>query len=331
MKSVRSLAVLGLLFAFAAAPARAQKNGLEDQFVTLAKDNAAAYLMPVMDGLGHALNTGFVETARPHKVLGFDIGVRVMVGLPPASASTFTPVLPSSVTYQGFTFENPYGSAAGVETPTAVGSGSGAVFKPQGAFSQAIQMAGEDLADYEIAMPDGLDIPGIPFAVAQLSVGLPFATEVTVRMIPSVTPNKDIGAIEAMGFGGKHTITAWFGRTPIDVALFGGMQKFRLGEWLNARGLTCGMVASRSLGPLTVFGHLRRSSADIEVGYSIENPEDNPALPKDGTRMDFERTIAPNFAAGGGITLRVFGLDITGDYTHGPYPSASAKVGFSIR
>src|SRR5690606_10692196 len=64
---------------------------------------------------------------------------------------------------------------------------------------------------------------------------------------------------------------------------------------------------------------------------SIENPEDNPALPKDGTRMDFERTIAPNFAAGGGITLRVFGLDITGDYTHGPYPSASANVGFSIR
>jgi len=192
-------------------------------------------------------------------------------------------------------------------------------------------VTGETPADYEIEMPDGLDLPAVPFAVAQLSVGLPFATEVTVRMIPSVNPHEDIGEIKARGFGGKHMVTSWFGQTPIDVALFGGAQNFQVGEWLDARAVTYGVVTSRTLGPLTIFGHLRRISAELEVGYTVENPDGHPGLPEDGTRVGFYATVEPHFGMGGGPTLRFLGLELTGDYTHGPYPSASAKIGLAIR
>jgi hypothetical protein len=50
-----------------------------------------------------------------------------------------------------------------------------------------------------------LDLPAVPFAIGQGTVGLPFGTELTLRLIPSMTPEDEIGAVSALGWGLKHS------------------------------------------------------------------------------------------------------------------------------
>jgi len=332
MRLRRTCVAVLLPLSTVAVPAAAQEGDLGDRFATLAIDNAKGYVGPVAEGLGHALTAGFAQTARAHKLFGFDVGVRVMAALPGTEQETFNAIVPANVTYEGITFANPYTSANGsLATPTAVGAGDGVVLVPQGDFRQAIILAGENPDDYNIEFPEGLDLPAVPFAIAQVSIGLPFSTEFTLRMVPAVTPDEDIGEIKATGFGIKHTITHWLPTFPVDVAVFAGTQDFQVGDWLDANAVTYGVIASRSLGPLTAFGHLRRASADVSVGYTVDNPDNQPGLPAHGTRLGFDANVPAAVRAGGGVSIRFIGLDITGEYTHGPQSVVSVKAGLSIR
>jgi len=332
MRLHRTCAAAAFLLCTVSVPLSAQDGDLGDRFASLAIDNAKGYVGPVAEGLGHALTAGFAQTARSHKLLGFDIGVRVMAALPSAARETFDAIVPTSVSYEGVTFTNPYASANGsLATPTAVGAGDGIVLVPQGNFRQAILLAGENPDDYTIEFPEGLDLPAVPFAIAQFSIGLPFSTEFTLRMVPAVTPDEEIGEIKATGFGVKHTVTHWLPTFPVDVAVFAGTQDFQVGDWLDANAVTYGVIASRSIGPLTAFGHVRRASADVSVGYTVDNPDDVPGLPADGTRLGFEANVPAAVRAGGGLTIRLIGLDITGEYTQGPQRVVSVKAGLSIR
>jgi hypothetical protein len=212
-----------------------------------------------------------------------------------------------------------------------VGKGDGVVLTPAPVFRTALIAAGENPDDYNIEFPEGLDVPAVPFAVAQASIGLPVDTELTLRLVPSLSPHEDIGDIAAQGFGVKHTITRWLPSSPIDVALFAGMQNFEVGDYLEASARTFGAIASRALGPLTLFGHVRNASADVAVSYLVENPDNNPGLPADGTRLAFETKVSGGVRAGGGVTLRLIGIGITGEYSSGAHNTVSVKAGVSIR
>lgn len=130
-------------------------------------------------------------------------------------------------------------------------------------------------------------------------------------MVPAVTPHEDIGEIKATGFGLKHTVPRWVPGFPVDVALFGGVQKFQVGDWLDADARTYGVIASKRLGALTAFGHVGNASAVVSVGYTFSNPDDNPGLPADGTRLGFDTEVPGGLRAGGGLTFRPIGLDVT--------------------
>jgi hypothetical protein len=327
-----ALAGAAVLAAGPASRLGAQEGGLEEQFRTLALQNAELYLSPVTEGLGHALAAGFAETARTHRVLGFNLGVRLMAALPAEQGKTFEAVLPGAVDFKGQSYSNPYAPRDGtLSTPSATGSGAGVVLTPQGAYRNAILAAGENPANYDIEFPEGLELPVVPFAIAEAAIGLPYQTEVVLRLVPAVTPDEEIGQIRARGFGAKHTVSQWLPRAPLDVAVFFGVQHFEVGEYLDATARTVGVIGSRSLGPLTAFGHLRRSSASVDVGYTVDNPDDNPGLPADGSRLGFTTEVPGGLRVGGGVTLRLLGLGITGEYTTGEQRIASVKAGLSIR
>jgi hypothetical protein len=76
---------------------------------------------------------------------------------------------------------------------------------------------------------------------------------------------------------------------------------------------------------------VRGAGADINVGYTVENYDGNPALPPDGSRIEFDATVPNGVRAGGGLTLRVIGHELTGEYTAGPQNTVSVKTGFSVR
>jgi hypothetical protein len=342
----RSLSLASVLIAVAV-PLHAQNFPIEE-VETLAAENARAYLRPATEGLGHALTAGFAETAHSHRLFGFDLGVRVMASLPSQDAKMFTAILPESIEYAGVSFNNPYRSKNGnLETPTIMGPDDedahpGVVLTPNGSYRDALVANGENPEDYNIEFPAGLNLPAVPFALLQTSVGLPFDTEFTFRFIPSVTPTEDVGSIRAYGFGLKHTVSRWLPSAPVDVALFAGTQGFAVGETVTARANTYGMIVSRALGPLTAFAHVRSSSASVSMDYTIdyyddeynneEYSNDNPGLPADGTRIGFDTNLPSVVRAGGGLTIRVVGIALTGEYTTlGGQNTVSLKTGISVR
>src|SRR4051812_33020070 len=104
-----------MLAAAVAVPLRAQDIG--EQLSALSSVNAQRYVGPLARGLGHALTAGFVSSADPHGMLGFSIGVRGVGALFKDTDKTFTVDVPTSITYAGRTYANPYSvSNGGVST-----------------------------------------------------------------------------------------------------------------------------------------------------------------------------------------------------------------------
>ncbi|MCK9560840.1 MAG: hypothetical protein M0R44_10385 [Candidatus Marinimicrobia bacterium] len=89
---VKTLNKIALVAIFLAATVMAQEFSM-DQLKELVASNGKSYLQPLATGFGTAMNTGLYNTAKTHKMLGFDIQLKVGMGMAPADK-------PSKTTYQ---------------------------------------------------------------------------------------------------------------------------------------------------------------------------------------------------------------------------------------
>ena len=144
-----------LLLAVTASPARSQDIGTQIGVLTGA--NAELFVGPLARGLGHALTAGFVSSADPHGMFGFDLGVRVAAATFPEADETFQVVLPSSVTFGGTTYQNPYEANNGGMSPTVAGAGTGVRLKPRGDPGGRQESGFERVRD---RLPRGARFPG---------------------------------------------------------------------------------------------------------------------------------------------------------------------------
>lgn len=341
MRSVRTPAAVLLPFlSILIGPGglRAQDDVLQ-ALQSLAEDNAELYVNPVTTGLGIGLNSGFNQTAAVHSILGFDIGVRVVGALVPDEAETFRAVPPPSITLtspfsgQERTFTDPYSPRGGsLQTPTAVGDGPGVVLEPTGEFRDSLEFWLQNPDNFNLAFPGGFDIPAVPFAVIQGSVGLPLGFEVSVRFIPSIEVADEVGDIQAFGFGVKHSISQWFpAPLPVDLAVSVGWQDFEAGDYLDASGFSYGALASRSLGPLTLYANGFLSDSEVDVDFRVENPDDNPGLPPDGTRIAFTTDLDTEARLALGLRFELAIFELTGEYAFGEFDTVSGRVGITLR
>jgi hypothetical protein len=117
---------------------------------------------------------------------------------------------------------------------------------------------------------------------------------------------------------------------PVDVAVFAGRQRFAVGEVVEARADTYGMIVSRAVGPLTAFAQVRTADAEVNVSYTPQYDGDTEPY-QIGEPIKFGANIESGARAGGGLTIRIIGLDLTGEYTAGPQNTVSVKTGFSVR
>lgn len=107
MKNVISKIIVALLALTLTVPAFGQD--LEETLESLVAQNGKLYLSPVATAFGTAFNTGTFHTAKPHKLLGFDLKVNVSGVSYPTSAETYqfqiSPedqvTFPMTVTYAG--------------------------------------------------------------------------------------------------------------------------------------------------------------------------------------------------------------------------------------
>lgn len=325
-KPLGTLTVVGALLL---APAGAGAQGIEESLQVLGTENARLYAAPVTAGLGAALNSGLFHRASVHRPLGFDVGVRAMGAFVPGADQTFVPVLPASLTYGGRTFETPYAARGELRSPTVVGSGAGFVAEPTGEFRDALLQAGEDPADFELHFPDGLDLPAVPFAVAQLSVGVPLGTEVSARFTPSVDLGGDVGTVSMIGFGARHSLDRWLALpSPLRLSVAGGWQRLEAGDYLDLEAIHAALVAGGHVSLLDLYGAFVFEDASAEVDYVLRNETGNPALPAGGTRLRFVEDGGNTWRGTAGVTLGFGVVGLNAEYSLARYPTAAAALMF---
>ncbi|MFH0843148.1 MAG: DUF6588 family protein, partial [Bacteroidota bacterium] len=203
----RRIAVLMITFSLVSSAAFSQFDKL-DFLKSATADGVSlleAYVAPYANAFGAGLNGGWYNTAKPHKLGGFDLTIGLNVGMVPAADETFD----LSTLGLSTNIEPKIGTA-----PTIAGPDEG---RPTMTYS----VSGVTLASF--SMPPGTGWKYIPVPTAQIGIGLPLGTEVKGRFVPKI-PIGD-GDVMLWGVGLMHSITQYLPGDellPIDASIFGG-------------------------------------------------------------------------------------------------------------
>ena len=277
-----------------------------------------AYLSPLGNSLGAALNNGWYNTAKPHQLGGFDVTITANLVLVPASAKTFN------------ISESNNGTFSGGETPTILGNKSG-----ETATSSAYGT---------ITMPEGLNIPMLPVPMLQAGVGLIKNTEIDVRFMPEIEMN---GVSTGLwGVGVKHDILQWLpiaDKIPIDVSFQAGYTKLssqimledpnsleKAEATLDIGATTFNILLSKKIAMFTAYTGLGYNSA--KTTFNVEGTYNIAGLSLDVNDLtEFEFESNNNLRANVGFRFQIAVLALQANYTFSEYPVATIGLGISIR
>lgn len=315
-----------------------------------------AYIAPWTNAFGAGLNSGWYNTAKPHKLGGFDITTSFNVGMVPSSAGTFDLSkigLSSNITATGMT--------STVSGPKTNGP------------AMTVKSNGVTLASF--TAPPGTNWRYIPVPVAQIGIGLPFGTELKGRFIPKI--NIKDGDISLWGVGLVHSIMQYLPGDkllPFDVSLFGGYTKLTGNIPLNLQpgtptnytapisaatsfqdqkinmnvtALNVSAIASLNLPVITFYGGLGYCKSSTTMVFEGNFPTPTlvtptlPAVPyaeynNSGvkTGKDFPEMKIDNFSglrANIGFRIKLAVITIHADYTKAQYNVVSTGLGISFR
>ena len=319
-----------------------------------------AYVAPWANAFGAAMNGGWYNTAKPHKLLGFDLTTSFNVGFVPSSAETFDVTkigLSNSITGTG--------QASTVAGPAK--SGPAMTYKDNG--------SGVTLASFNA--PAGTEWKYIPVPTAQIGLGLPFGTEIKARFIPKIKIKES--DISSWGLGIVHSIIQYFPGNkllPFDVSLFAGYTKLKGNVPLklmpdptfpqnyttpynpitsfndqklniNITALIVSAIASVNLPVITFYGGIgySKTKTAMEITGNFPTPvlvvptlpaspyvEYNNAGVKTGKA--FPKMNIENFSgmrANIGFRIKLAVITIHADYTRAQYNVLSTGLGISFR
>lgn len=310
------------------------------------------YIRPGMKGLMYSMNGGWFTTAKTHKKLGFDITITANASFVPNEDLLFA-FVPSDYSFlslpNGETSlptvmsENNNGAIVDVSVP--VGDGT---FK---------------VASFE--MPGGIanDLPinAVPSPMVQVGVGLPFKTDVKLRIVPKLNFDNNLDA-SLFGLGLQHDLTQYLGpidRLPLSISILAayttmdvnydvdsinglnevtvtnGVAEFKLNTW------TVQAIASLDFKIITFYGSLgynngsssMKMKGDYNVTYDIQ---DGNGIVIQSISETFKDPVNLEFEANGvratiGARLNLAFFKIFADFTIQEYNTATAGIAFSFR
>lgn len=349
-------------------PANAQLNnvgemlrgGVEDSNLLLEN-----YLKPYSNGFGAGLNTGWNNSARPYRTLGFDLRVNASLAFVPMADETFdvARLEPQFQTLELF-------SSSGI-TPTVAGGDEASGARVGQMFTNPQTGDYEELYSFEL--PQGTGFPMVPAPMIQGTIGIPSDTDISLRLVPKIAvPNAD-GQFSLYGIGAKHGLNQWIpggAVMPIDISIqFGYTQlnfdidtevrpesgndtrnNYDASEWDNQRfelkssGYTANLLVGRNLPIISLFAGVGMQSSTTEIAtkgsYPITVPNENFHPSDSPEPKAIEALVDPlNLSMDGansihalaGFRLRLGFIAISGSYTISDYPVANVGVGFSMR
>jgi len=324
------------------------KTGVDD-----ASSITKAYITPWANAFGAGSSGNWYNTAKPHKLGGFDITFGLNVGFVPSSDDTYDV---SKIGLKNFTGS---GLAPTVSGPNE--NGPDLVSKP---------LSG--VAPITFETPPGTNWGYMPVPTLQAGLGLPLGSEIKIRFIPRINIPGTDGDISSWGLGLVHSIVQYFPGNellPFDISVFGGFTKltgnlaidvqpdsydnyssqFKPGSFDNqnfeliAKAWNASAIASLNLPVITLFGGLgyTGTSTEINMTGNFPMPTINPALSTTsyvyedaGVVKDFPQIDIKNFSglrANAGFRLKFSVVTWHVDYTWAQYSVVSTGLGISFR
>ena len=288
-----------------------------------------AYLSPLGESLGQGLNSGWYNTAKPHKLGGFDLTFNFNFVEIPNSSLFFNP----NEISENFSSDDQ-------ESPTILGKGNGAtiVYDSQNGFTDSFKMP-----DHTIEMNN------IPIPTLNLSVGIFKETELMFRYIPETTFNREFlgqASLSLTGLGFKHNLVQWLPfakKLPIDLSIQAAYTKLNTSFELNGNNVTqmvelnttafnYNLIFSKKFLMFTPYVSVGNnysltnfsSNSTFYLGEDLESIELN--IPYD---IDFESSSLLNYGAGIRVQFAILSLNISQSF--GDYKTTSIGAGISFR
>lgn len=286
-----------------------------------------AYLKPYGEMLGTSLNAGWYNSAKVHKVGGFDLTVSVMAAMTPSSRTKFDV---RKLGLEAFSLAP--------SSPHMAPNVAGEIEESNLPRLQPNLPGG----DYEsFTLPNGTGFNKMPVPMIQAGIGLPLHSELIVRFVPKMDIG-DVGEVGLLGFGLKHSLKDYIPfvkRTPfLQLSALMAYTKFNSlipvedGMGGNELDISSGGFTSR----LLVGANFPVISFYTGLGYGSTNSDFDLKgeynIPGEGVKVDplvHYKTNGFDFNAG--LRLRLGFLAIHGDYTFGTYPTLTVGVGINIR
>lgn len=285
-----------------------------------------AYFSPFAEYIGAGLNKGWYNTAKPHKLAGFDVSL---------SLNLIT-ISDEIASFDVNSIEN--FSSTSSSTPSILGSGEGAIINYQ-----------NGNVNGQFVMPDqNIEIKAVPIPTLNVGLGLIKGTEINVRYIP--TYEYDIGfvgkgSVELYGAGIKHDILQWLPLNkflPFDLSIQGAFSQFntsfevesqsvRQGVDLDIQASTVNLIFSKKFAMITAYGSVGQNFVS-----STLNANTNFSLGSTSTlNFDFPLEInmpkTSEMQASAGVRLQFAIFTLYANQTFSSYPSTSAGIGISFR
>ena len=280
------------------------------------------YLNPLGNGLGAITNNGWYNSAKPHKVLGFDATFTLSVLNISDEKKSFDPNSISNF------------SSSETSTPTILGSGDGAIVQYDG---EEFKLPNQKTSFSTLILPN-----------FNFGLGILKKTELNGRFIPNYKYDLGFfgkGEIGMWGVGFKHDLLQWIpiigNAIPISLSLQAGHTQLNselsiLDQEVNidVQATNLNIILSRKLLMLTgytSFGY-NFSTTTFSAGENI-NDSENFNLNELEIDLPIEMKFENNneFRANVGLRFNLAVVNINANHTFSKYPVTTLGLGVGLR
>jgi len=311
--------------------------GVQEKLEQFGEDNGLVYVKPLVTAFGTTMNTGLFNTAKVLKPFTFGLNVNTMLAFVPKEDEIFTAVRPDLYIEHPITGDPIYlYNDPDLESATVFGE-DGATFVHNSDLDDPILLAllglsQDDINSLDISLPNGANLPAVPFLMPQFNLGLPFGNEIMIRGFPKVEINKDVGDFGFWGIGLKHSIDQYIPLIPIDIAVQASYQNLYVGEILTFSNLNANLEVSKKLLMWTLYtgvGYDKTNvTAEYDYIYQIINEDNEIESIEKNIKFDVDGENEMRMTAGFRFSLLL--LKLYADYTISKYPVFNAGIGISF-
>lgn len=325
-----------------------------------------AYLSPYANGIGAGLSTGWYNSAKAHKLGGFDITFSLNLAIIPTADKSYNA--------EDLNLGDPDNSDLTVvieagSSPTAAGSND-----PGQQVTYYQNILGTDVPLTQLNLPKGTGFGYTPTPMVQLGIGLVKETDLIVRYSPDIEWGNG-SKIGLWGVGIKHSLKQWIpaiNKLPLfDLSFQGGYTKLKSTSALNfqasfydgfadvvidnptfysgqellldVRNITANVIFSGDFKIICLYGGVGISSStstlQLNGYYPFPEVQGTQILVTDETALEDPIDITIKSADGSatkprfnaGFRLKFAVVTIHFDYTYANYSVASAGLGINFR